>query len=451
MTGPAPTSIARRLLWRLLAAGALVSVALSAGVAALVARQTGELLDYQLEQVARVLISHDFGGPGLPRVDDPAMHLDFQVWDAGGQRLYRSADTVDLPLDTPLGFSRQVSRIEDRGDGVADEVALRVLTLRSAERTVQVLQPLPLREELARDAGLEMLLATLAALAALSLLTILTVRRTLQPLRRLNDELGRRGATLLDPIALPDAPTELQRPLATLNALLARLDTAFAAHRHFIADAAHQLRTPLAAVRLQVDNAAHAADEATRQAAMAALTQGVDRLQRLVEQLLALARLESPERGMRARTRVDLHEIAAQCLVDLAPAASQRRVELALAGTGRAVVDGDAQALRMMLDNLVDNAIKYAPPDTVVELGVRAGDAGVEVRVQDHGPGIPEHARERVLERFYRHAEGMQPGSGLGLAIVSEVARTHGAALDLSGTKGGAGLCVRVRLPAAAG
>ncbi|HEX5389672.1 MAG TPA: hypothetical protein VFW67_07895, partial [Burkholderiaceae bacterium] len=142
-------SIARRLLWRLLSGCLLVGLVMAITVAALVARQTQELLDYQLEQVARVLIDHDFNRLNVPLVDDPAAHLDIQVLDREGRRIYRSGNEVDVPVDAPLGFSRQISRTDPDEDGVIDEVMLRVFTLRSEFRTVQVMQPWTLRQELA--------------------------------------------------------------------------------------------------------------------------------------------------------------------------------------------------------------------------------------------------------------------------------------------------------------
>ena len=450
------TSIGQRLLWRLLPGCVLISLALASVVAWRAARQTGELLDYQLEQVARVLIDHDFARLAVPVVEDPAMHLDIQVWDAAGLRVYRSGDEVDMPRETPSGFSRQVSRVgtepgsrPDVVDEADGDVALRVFTLRSALRTVQVMQPVSLRRELARDAGLEVLLPTLAALLLLSLWAVVSVRLALRPLHRLRAELGQRHADWLAPIELPDAPQELQLPLATLNGLLARLEAGFAAHRHFIADAAHQLRTPLTAVRLQADNAARATGPDERDAALRQLTQGLDRLQRLVEQLLALARLDDAGASLRATQPVALQALAGECLVDLALAASSGSVELVLEAASPGVVRGDPAALRMLLDNLVDNALKHAPPGTRVDVTILPlPTGGTRLEVRDRGPGLPPEERSRVLERFYRHAGDGRPGSGLGLAIVAQAARRHGATLHIGAADDGPGLSVRVDFPA---
>lgn len=441
-------SIARRLLWRLLSGCLLVGLVMAVAVATLIARQTQELLDYQLEQVARVLIDHDFNRLNVPLVDDPAAHLDIQVLDREGRRIYRSGNEVDVPVDAPLGFSRQISRTDPDEDGVIDEVMLRVFTLRSEFRTVQVMQPWTLRQELAWEAGARLFLVATAALAGLVLVALASVHGALKPLRQLHDELGQRGADSLAPIVLTDAPTDLQRPLLALNGLLARLDDSLQAHRHFIADAAHQLRTPLAVVHLQSDNLARTPDGPEREQAQLRLSQGLERLQRLVEQLLALARLEHHGEAA-APQSCDLKEVATEALVGLALAAAQRGVELVLEADEAVPVPGPATEWRMLIDNLVDNAIKHGPRDSVAQLRVVQERGQALLDVCDQGPGIAPADRQRVLQRFAR-GEGHGGGSGLGLAIVAEVARRQGAALVLDEPPQGPGLCVRVTVPALA-
>lgn len=425
-------SIEARLRWRLLVGSLALSAVLALIAWAWSGRQVRELLDYQLEQVARALVDHDFTRSGELDVEDPAMHLDIVVWDPAGRLLYRSSPELELRPDTPLGFSRVHSGSQP------DAVLLRLFTLRSEQRIVQVAHPVGLRQDLALDAGLEVLAAALAGTAALSLLLLLTVRRSLAPLRELGRELSRRDAGSLSSIDLPDVPAELQAPLAMLNALLARLQASLALHRQFIADAAHELRTPLAAVRLQVDNVVQAADAPARDAALLQLRGGVDRVQRLVRQLLELARLEASASLRRAP--VDLVELARECLVDHALEASRRRIDLALEAAGPGWIVADAQAIRSLLDNLLGNALKYAPAGSAVVVTVAGDAAGVRLSVRDHGPGIPPAARHRVLERFYRHGERDESGSGLGLAIAAEAAAAHGTRLALSAPEDGPGL-----------
>ncbi len=435
-------SIEARLKWGLLAASVTLSALLGFTAWYWVGQQVRDLLDYQLEQVARALVDHDFGTTSDLAVDDPAMHLDIAMWDLGGRLLYRSSPELELRPDTAPGFSRVKSGSQ------GDAVMLRLFTLHSGSRIIQVAHPLALRQELAREAGFEILAQTLLGTAALSLLIVFTVRRSLASLRELSRELSQRGADSLAPIELPHAPAELQAPLAVLNAMLERLHISLQLHRQFVADAAHELRTPLAAVRLQAGNLAHAADAAQREEALRQLNGGIERVQRLVRQLLELARLESST-GLR-RGPAELSALARDCLVDHAAQAAVRDMELALDAPQPAWIDADAYALRSLMDNLVGNALKYSRSGTPVIVSIRNGAAGVVLSVRDHGPGIAPAARERVLERFYRHGDHEQPGSGLGLAIAAEAARRHDAKLELLTPDDGPGLEARVMFRAMA-
>jgi len=428
MTG----TIESRLRARLLLGGLALSALLAVIAWWWSGRQVRELLDYQLEQVARALVDHDMTRMGPLGVEDAAMHLDIAVWDRAGHLLYRSSPELELRPDTPPGFAGVPSGSQ------ADAAMLRVFTLRSEHRVVQVAHPLDLRQDLAREAGLEVLLVALAGTATLSVLVIAAVRRSLAPLRELGQELRDRNAGSLAPIVLGDVPSELQAPLGMLNELLDRLHQSLARHRRFVSDAAHELRTPLAAVRLQVDNVAHAATAPEREVALGQLRAGVDRAQRLVQQLLALARLEAD--GGLQREPIELGALASQCLVDHALEASRKDMELALESDGPAWVAADPHALRSLLDNLLGNALKYAPAGSTVVVALSSRADAVRLSVRDRGPGIPTAVRERVLERFYRLGSHEQPGSGLGLAIAAEAARAHGTRLELATPADGIGL-----------
>lgn len=434
-------SLQRQLRWRLLLGSLAVGVLLAGTATWLTQRQVRDLLDYQLEQVARTLVDHDFNRLAQPPLDDPAMHLGVQVWDREGKLLYRSSEESNVGAATPEGLS-VVS------DGAPPEaIELRLFTLRGEQRTVQVMQPIALRSELTTEAGLEILAATLLGTAALSLLVIATVRRALRPLLRLAGELNRRSADSLDPILLPDAPSELQSTLGTLNELLARLRGSVLAHRHFVADAAHELRTPLAALRLQIDNAVRASGDAQRAEAMRQLSQGSERIQRLIEQLLTLARLES---GSATAARFDLRELAKECLIESAPLASASGVELSFNAPRPTPVLAESGAIRILIGNLIGNALVHAAAGRNVEINIVHETNNAVLVVRDRGPGIPAALRERVFERFFRADPGPRPGSGLGLAIVAEIARIHGAVVELRTPADGFGLEVAVSMPAAA-
>jgi two-component system, OmpR family, sensor kinase len=438
-------SIERRLLLILLLASVGISLLLALSTAWIVRQKVGDLLDYQLEQTARTLLVQ---GDDAARVvgDDPTLHLEAQMWDASGRKLWRTGDDLNLPANTALGLSSVPAG--------RDESAARVYTVRDARRTVQVAIDSSTRDELAISEGLEMLWPSLLSLVALSFAIVLTVRHGLRPLRALDAELARRSAQSLAPVPLDDAPQELRRPLATLNDLLSRLDESLQTHRRFVADAAHELRTPLAAIRLQASNVFTAHDDAGREAARVQLMRGIERAQRLVQQLLTLARFE-PGGAELAREQVDLHAVAQDSLVDLSAVADDKGIELSLGGIPAAWVQGDKEALRILIDNVVGNAIKYAPGGTSVTVELVREDGGLlALHVRDQGPGIAPQARQRVFDRFHR--QGLtnasaqpqtpdEPGSGLGLAIVADIVRAHGAQILLDSASAQGGLDVQIR------
>jgi two-component system OmpR family sensor kinase len=280
------------------------------------------------------------------------------------------------------------------------------------------------------------------------------VGRGLQPLDRLAREVGRRRPDSLDTLAVDSVPDEARPLVAALNRLLARLEQALAVQRAFVADAAHELRTPLAALQVQLQLAERAGDDEGRRTALAALRRGLERASRLVAQLLTLARQEPGAAPAAPASRVALAEVARQSLADHAPLADERSIDL---GAGRlddtAVVDGDPAALRTLAGNLIDNALRYTPAGGRVDLEVHTeiqqeGPATAWLSVSDSGPGIPPEERERVLDRFYRRPGLDEPGSGLGLAIVHNIAGRHGARLVLD-TAAQGGLRVAVGFPLA--
>jgi two-component system, OmpR family, sensor kinase len=433
-------SIRRRLLTELLLVGVALCVLMAWAVGFAARSQVDDLLDYQLEQVARTLIDRDLTDVDTQRADDPAMHLEIEIADRKGHVVYTSNEDLRLPPDTPLGLATIADASGEYDQG------LRVFTLRSQLRTVRIIQPMSLRRDLAREAGAGAVVPALVLLAALALSIVVTIRRELLPLQRLSQELETRGADALTPIELPDAPAELRAPLSTLNRLFARLDGALRRQREFVADAAHELRSPLTVIRLQAANVAAATDEGERRAAVEALIRGVDRGSRLVQQLLTLARME-PGDSVRQREAVDLRAIAEQGLVDHVGAASARGIQIGLNAGPVVPMAGDREALSILLDNVVGNAIKFASENTPVEVAIGRDGSDVVVEVRDHGPGIPSEERERVFERFHRLDHQGIPGSGLGLAIAAAVVRSHRGTIELRDPPAGNGLLVRVRLP----
>jgi two-component system, OmpR family, sensor kinase len=431
-------SLESRLKRRLLLGVLLISIVLGIAVRTQVNTQQRELLDYQLEQVARAMLLSDLQDLQAWD-DDPALHLDMQIWDSAGNRLYRSSAQIELGSDTSPGFSVLPSGPQ------ADAVMLRVFTLQSAERTIQVMHSRELRRALTREAEIRVLVPTLLAMLIVALLVGISIKKGLEPMRQLDEELGRRDAESLEPIILTHAPDELARVVRTLNRLLQQLDASMQAHKRFIANAAHELRTPITALRLEVDNLAHGQDPAQVREAARRLKMGVHRAQRLLQQMLALARLEG-HTNLQPWVAVDLALLAQESMMDLSVLGSQRGIEFAFETSGSTLVQGDPHDLRLLLDNLLGNALKFSPDNASVDLSIHQQGDAVILLLRDRGPGIAQALRERVFLPFVRINPAIE-GSGLGLTIAHEVVTNHGATLLLEDPPEGLGLQVRVSFP----
>jgi two-component system OmpR family sensor kinase len=258
-------------------------------------------------------------------------------------------------------------------------------------------------------------------------------------------QVATRAASDLSPLSAEGVPEEVKPLVGELNALFARVQGTLEAQTHFVADAAHELRSPLTALKLQLQAAERARDEAARQEALGELRSGIERSIALVEQLLALARLEG--KSEQRSEPVDLEDLARQAVSDLLPSAHAKRIDLGLATSEPVQVTGSRESLHLILRNLLDNALKYTPAGGRVDIALGRDAQGAWLAVEDSGPGIPEADRERVFDRFYRVAGNGAEGSGLGLAIVRTVAERLGAQVQLGQSASLGGLRAEVRLP----
>jgi two-component system OmpR family sensor kinase len=276
------------------------------------------------------------------------------------------------------------------------------------------------------------------------------VRNGLYPLRFVTAEVQRRDARSLAPLSTAKLPLEIEPLVGELNRLLSRLNAAFAAQRDFVADAAHELRSPLTSLRLQLQLLDRAPDEAARCEARGMLGEAVERAIHLVEQLLTLARIDPQQPGPDLNTH-EFEPIAAQALSDCHALAVARDIDLSLHSAPDLRVRGDREALRILVRNLVDNAVRYTPATGTVRVSCRtSADGGVLLEVADSGPGISPADRDRAFDRFYRLLGAQESGTGLGLAIVKAIAQRHGAVVTLdSGPPGSdlGGLHARVHFP----
>ncbi|HTH60224.1 MAG TPA: ATP-binding protein [Paraburkholderia sp.] len=399
--------------------------------------EANELFDYQLQEIAAALPSEPFNAI-LGSRDTGEEGIVLQIWNRNGVLMYYSHPRAPLAPRAKLGFSTERT---DRGDW-------RVYGAIVGDNVVQLAQPVSVRNRLAANVALRTLWPLILLLPLLGLAVWIVVGRGLAPLTRVARALDMRHPEGLDPLPESGVPREITPLVRALNALLARLGTALDTQRAFVADAAHELRTPLAALRIQAQLVARAQDDDARRDALADLQMGVTRATRLAEQLLALARSEPDSR---ARMRdVDLHALLEDCVATYAPIAQQRDVDLGIERSEPATLRGDPDGLRVMLNNLLDNATKYTPDGGRVDVSVRVDRGRPVVTIADSGPGIPVDERLRVFDRFYRVGEGAArartdvSGSGLGLAIVRRIAAQHEATVTLGDSPSG-GLQVDVR------
>lgn len=450
-------SIRRWLLVALLAL--LAAVALVGGVLTYASARTqiDLLLDEELRQVALSLRDH--ARLDIERIERsaqrPEQRLLVQVDDARRPQPYRSRDVAPLPPVPGEGF-RSVEHVGQQW---------RVFALPNEVQTIQVAQPLALRRALALQLTLRILAPMLLLMPLAAVVLWWIVGRALRPLDALGAQLAQRRPEALMPLATEPLPREAQPLVAALNDLLVRLQGAFEQQRSLAADAAHALRTPLAAVTLQVQLAQRASGPA-REAALERLEAGVKRASHVVAQLLALARLD-PEAARAPARPLDLAQLVREVADELRPLAERAQLQLTTDVPAEAPFEGHDSALHMALTNLVDNALRYTAAGEVhINLALDEASAvastvaspvlsqGISwlLRVRDTGAGIAPDERERVFDRFYRGrdtaapADGV-PGSGLGLAIVREVARLHGGSVWIEDGPGGRGTVVAMRLP----
>lgn len=422
------------LVWLLV--GVSTAIGLAAIVVYLQARnQANELSDNQMKQLVASLPQSP-GPIAATRDNEANMPDDFvvQIWDSSnGFRLYNSHEIVGLPQHKDLGFM----------DVTALGTQWRIYNARLGETIVQVAQISSVRHQVAAEVALRTVAPLILLLPFLAILIWITVGRSLAAVKRVATYVESRDASSLPAIPDNELPREIRPLTGAFNDLLARLRLAIAAQGAFIADAAHELKTPLTALRLQIQLAERAGDEEERRLAFADLKGGLERATHLVHQLLTLAR-QDPSATEQVHEPVDLAALARCIVTDFAPLAHDMQIDLGVKGESEAYIEGNQEALRIMLNNLVDNAIRYTPAGGLVDISVQVTANCVSIMVEDSGAGIPQQELGRVLDRFYRVPGTPSKGSGLGLAIVKQIAEAHKAQLSLrnGGAAGGLQVCV---------
>ena len=337
---------------------------------------------------------------------------------------------------------RDVFREEERV-----RIAYRLVSGAAGQYLVQVSEPLVRRQEVL-GAVTHIVMVVVGLLVPLTVCLVwLGLRHGLAPVARLRQRIEARGVDDLSPIPPEDVPFEVAPLVAVLNVQLERVRRNLEAQRRFVADAAHQMKTPLAGLKTQAEAAQRGATFEEARARLARIEESADRMSRLVAQLLALARAENARASAPARERVDLNELLRECCTEAADGAIARNVMIGFdPGPGEVGVEGTLLLLHELFANLLDNAVRYSPGGTEVAVHVRSED-GPEVVVEDAGVGIPPSERDLVFEPFYRVLGMHASGSGLGLSIVRAIANLHGAGVTVEDVPVGNGTRIRVRFP----
>ncbi|KFI06941.1 ATP-binding protein [Massilia sp. BSC265] len=441
-------SLRGRLLWYLLAAITIAALAQASIAYRTALHDADQIFDYHMQQMALSLrsstpLSNIEAQQRLQAKNEANAgsgndDMVVQMWSPDGVQVFHSVSRARLPQRAVLGFSNVK----------ANGTVYRVFSIQSENQTVQVAQDLAVRRNMAGNLALRTLGPIAVMMPILMLVVWWVVSGSLDPVARVRSQVASRQADDLSPVSEAGLPDEVRPLVQELNLLFGRVQTAFDAQQTFVADAAHELRTPLAALRLQAQSLDRADTPEARKLAVSRLTAGIDRATRLVEQLLVLARQEATAAAGTVSRPVDLADLARRTVADLAGVAAAKGVDVGIHHADPATVEGHPDALHILLRNLVDNAIKYTPAGGTADISVRT-DSGKEgctvtVTVEDSGPGIPPEERERVFDRFYRVAGSEAAGSGLGLAIIKAIAERHGATLALGQSERLGGLSATV-------
>lgn len=428
---------------------AILAVAIVAGVFSFRSafNEAHELQDDVLRQVAQLMDTQRLSPPPAgAAVRNNAGDEEARVI---VQRLgedNRSSPGVDAggPLALPAALSDGLHTLDIQGE------TFRVLVKATAMGDrIAVAQELGFRNEIARDGALRTVMPFLVLVPVLLLIVADLVRKMFRPIATLSQEIDLRGEQELHPVEDRHLPLEVRPFAVAINRLLARVGQAMESRHRFVADAAHELRSPLTALSLQAERLAQAEMSDTARERLTVLRLGIERGRSLLDQLLSLAKAQS-DAGT-PRSPVSIKGVYRRVLEDLMPLADAKRIDLGVEGAEDAHVWVNELDLYAVVKNLVDNAIRYTPEGGRVDLSVGAAHGKAELRIQDNGPGIPPGERERVFDPFYRSLGSAQIGSGLGLSIVQTIAERAGAdiRLDYTDQARRAGLSVTIAFPIA--
>jgi two-component system, OmpR family, sensor kinase len=429
------TSLRKIILTRVTLLLTLVSLATATTSYVLVRLEANGFLDNQLTEVARnagVGLEDDAEPPADPELED---RLVVQIWDRDGNLIRVRGPEANIPAQKDLGFS-------DVSVGGED---WRIYRASDAQRVIQISQRWSAREEIATRAAIGAALPFAFGIPLAWILIGWSVNRVLRGLGSLSQALARRSTEAKEPLGLDSVPTEIAPLIGGMNSLIDRHQRALEMQRRFIADAAHELRTPLAALQLQIDNLASARLPEASTELIAELSDGVRRGSRLVAQLLTMARAEAPAKS--ERTSIDVVKLIHSLTADLFPMIEAREIELSIEADEGTSYPAVSAELETLLHSLIENAILYTPSKGSVTIQVRRNVDGVLIKIIDSGIGIPQSALPFIFDRFYRAAPQHIEGSGLGLSIARAIADRNGLRLDIQNRDDARGIIAVVGLP----
>jgi len=396
-------------------------------------RQIDEMLDTSLIQSADLLLvlldrlpPGEFDGTSpLELGSGKEQMIAYRVWiDDGSPGIISTGMPIFSSNTKQLGFSNRISNGEQwRIYGAKNESGL----------LVELAQRHEFRATFAESVATHIMHPVWFAVPLLAILIWFSVRWGLAPLQTAAENVERRSANNLEPLNPQETPSEIRPLLDALNKLFAKIGTLLERERQFTADAAHELRTPLAAIKTHAQVARQARDTGERKQALESVAQGTDRAISLVEQLLVLARLDHQSMSTTEEC-VNLTEIVVKGVMDETPRATAKRIDLGMTEETdeKAIITGNADLLNILIRNLLDNAVRYTPKEGKVNASVRLRNGSVVLQVADSGPSIPPERRKRVFDRFHRIEGSAEQGCGLGLSIVSRIAEIHGASINLA-------------------
>ncbi|MES2260550.1 MAG: ATP-binding protein [Pseudomonadota bacterium] len=435
------STIRRRLLLGLLCATLLSTLGAGAMLYHSLRAEANELADLQLRQLAVALPDEFAPRTGMPAPEDPEEEFAIQAWNQDGKQVYaaRLKPHPLMPQQNVSGFAT----LHFQGE------SWRVYGVRRHDLYVQAAQPMAARDQLAASMALRAGAPLVAFVVLLLVLVLLVVRDALRPLNRLAHMLADRSPSTLEPLRVDGWPVELTPIVHALNAFLEKFAQTLVAQRVFVADAAHELRSPLTALKLQLQLAERETSDAARAAAMARLHRRLDRTSHLVNQMLSLATHETGHTAAQM-TQLELASLLPDVAADHSTLADSRGIDLGVEIEAPLHLLAHRDGLVVILNNLIDNALRYTPQGGQVDVIARSENGRAVLQVQDNGPGVPAAGRERLFDRFFRPEGNEAGGCGLGLSIVRQIAEHHGAEVELHDGPAGRGLAVKLTFPASA-